>query len=118
MAVRAGEAGQFTNTRASELEIRTLKTKVATCTQRRQKRRWNIGARARSLGRISRHATVLGHFAAECSDLLELHEEARLAATQAALWSIWMEQRKEKYEHAERYREMIEEGWLSDTSWD
>ena len=35
MAVRAGEARQFTETRASEFtrsELKTLKTKVATCT--------------------------------------------------------------------------------------
>ena len=45
-----------------------------------------------------------------CSELLEMYEEAEWAATQAALWSIYMEKRKEMYAHAERYREMVEEG--------
>ena len=48
--------------------------------------------------------------------LLEVCDEAMWAATQAELWSIYMEQRREMYEHAERYREMVEEGWFSDTS--
>ena len=58
-------------------------------------------------------AVLLFH---ECSALLEPYEEAEWAATQAVLWSIWMEKRREMHEHAERYREMIEEGWFSDTS--
>ena len=48
----------------------------------------------------------------ECSALLERYGEAEWAATQA----IWMEKRREMHEHAEWYREMIEEGWFSDTS--
>ena len=29
------------------------------------------------------------------------------------VWSIYNEQRREMYEHAERYKEMVEEGWFS-----
>ena len=47
----------------------------------------------------------------ECIELSEMYEEAERAATQA-LWSIYTEKRREMYEHAERCREMVEEGWL------
>ena len=47
----------------------------------------------------------------ECSTLLERWEVTEWAGTETTLWR---EKRMEEQEHAERYREMVEDGWFSD----